>query len=89
MRNDVHSPLQAELLAALFGIKMAREKNFLSVLLEMDSKVAVIEISKKSNTSCPWGSIIVDICSYFNGNWIILSHMYQEGRISLHIILLS
>ena len=80
MRNEVHSPLQEKLLAALFGIKMAKEKNFQSVLIKMDSKVAVTEISKKSDTLCPWGSIIADICSYFSGNLDYSVSYVPRGR---------
>ena len=43
-RRDVQSPLQAKLLAVLFGMEIAREHNFQAVYLEMDSKLTAIEI---------------------------------------------
>ena len=51
------------MLAALFGIEIARENNFQSVYLELDSKLDATEILKGSATFCSWGCIIADICS--------------------------
>ena len=42
------SPLQAELLAICFGLRLPRSYNFISVLIESDSLLAVNEIFKQS-----------------------------------------
>ena len=47
---DVESPLQAELMAIVFGLHMAKERNFRRVQLESDSLIAITEILKKNET---------------------------------------
>ncbi|XWS63095.1 hypothetical protein CRYUN_Cryun06bG0067100 [Craigia yunnanensis] len=63
-RRDVYSPLQAELLAILFGLEKATENGYKNVQVESDSLLVVKEIEKGSNSSCEWGCIVNDICNY-------------------------
>ena len=62
-KNDILSPLHAELLAILYALQLAKIYDFKKVELETDSMVAVNEISKRSSSFCTWGSIISDICN--------------------------
>ena len=62
--KGIQSPLQAELLAILYGLKLASENGFQSILVETDSRIAMSEITKNSSSFCSWGSIISDILMY-------------------------
>ena len=59
--NGIQSPIQAELLAILYGLKLARENGFQLILVETDSSLAASEITKKSCSFYTWGSTITDI----------------------------
>ena len=50
-------------MALLYGLQVAREKDFHSIQLETDSSITVNEISKGSSSLCAWGSTISDICN--------------------------
>ena len=63
-RKEIQTPLQAELLALLFGLEIAIDKGYKNILLETDSLIAVTEIEKGFLSLCEWGNIIFDIC-YF------------------------
>ncbi|XWS36354.1 hypothetical protein CRYUN_Cryun20dG0078000 [Craigia yunnanensis] len=62
-RKAVQNPLQAELLAILFGLEMSLEQGFTCIQVESDSLVAVQEIRKRSDSLCKWGSLIADVCA--------------------------
>ena len=77
-KRDVQSPLQAELLAVLFGIEIAKDHNFQALYLEMDSKFAATEILKGSATLCTWdaSSLIFAVC--LRSLRVTLLNLYQE-----------
>ena len=50
--NGIQSPLQAELLAIPYGLKLARENGFQWILVEIDSSIVVFEITKRSSSFC-------------------------------------
>ena len=58
--NNVDSALHAEFKAILFGLTKASKFQFLSVLLESDSLIAIKEI-KKQISFCEWEGIISDV----------------------------
>ena len=59
--GNVESPLQAELMAIAFGLQLAKEHSFTSIIVESDSLLAIHEIEKHHNSFCLWESIISDI----------------------------
>ena len=63
--GNIKSPLQAERKAILFGLQVAREMDYKSIIVETDCLIAVQEISKKQHSLCEWNSIIVDIVELF------------------------
>ena len=56
--KGIQSPLQAELLAILYGLKLASENGFQAILVETDSRIAISEITKNYSSFCSWRSII-------------------------------
>ena len=80
---DVESPLQAELMAIVFGLHMAKERNFRRVQLESDSLIAVTEILKKNETLCEWDGIISDILDLsLDFESCSFSHVYRVAKCS-------
>ena len=63
-RKAVHSPLQAKLLALLFGLEIARNKGYKTLQIETNSLLAFREIEKGFLPSCEWGNIVWDICNF-------------------------
>ena len=63
-RKEVQTPLQAELLAILFGLEIALDKGYKNILLETNSLIAVNEIEKGFLSLCERGNIVFDICFY-------------------------
>ena len=59
--GNVNSPLQAELMAIVFGLQLAKEHSFPSILVESDSLLAIQEIAKHNDSFCQWANIISDI----------------------------
>ena len=59
--EDVDSPLQAELMAILFGLQVTSEQEFKEILVESDCLLAVQEILRRQDSLCEWGSILMDI----------------------------
>ena len=59
IRKEVQSPLQAELLALLFGLETALEKGYKKILMETDSLLTVNEIEKGYLSYCEWGTLYV------------------------------
>ena len=59
-RKGVQMPLQAELLAMLFGWEIALDKGYKNILLETDSLIAVNEIEKGFLSLCERGNIVFD-----------------------------
>ena len=59
--GNVNSPLQAELMAIAFGLQLAKEHSFPSILVESDSLLAIQEIAKHNDSFCQWANIIFDI----------------------------
>ena len=59
--KGIYLPLQAELNAILFGLRVVQDLNIKELLVETDSLIAVNEILKKEGFFCEWESIIVDI----------------------------
>ena len=51
-RKEVQTPLQAELLAILFGLEIALDKGYKNILLETDSLIVVNEIEKGFLSLC-------------------------------------
>ena len=49
-------------MAILYGPTFAKEKELFSIVVEIDSSLAVSEMSKNSCSFCTWGNIISDIC---------------------------
>ena len=60
-KKEIHSPLLAELLAILYALQLAKIYDFKKLEVEIDSMVAVNEISKRSSSFCTQGSIIFGI----------------------------
>ncbi|XWS59017.1 hypothetical protein CRYUN_Cryun08bG0084800 [Craigia yunnanensis] len=54
-RRGIQSPLQTELLAILYGLELALEKDFLTIQIESDSSLAISEISKNNFSFCSGG----------------------------------
>ncbi|XWS30930.1 hypothetical protein CRYUN_Cryun23aG0033500 [Craigia yunnanensis] len=50
--------LQAKLQAILFGLKIAWENSYISIVVESDSLLAIREINKKQDSFCEWGGLI-------------------------------
>lgn len=59
--TKVDLPLHSEIKTILFGLEIARNNSFLSLIVESDSLIAVQEISKKQVSYCERESLILDI----------------------------
>ncbi|XWS16948.1 hypothetical protein CRYUN_Cryun33cG0025600 [Craigia yunnanensis] len=54
--EGIMSSFQAEILAILFGLQVANEKDFMDIQVESDCLVAINEISRKQESLSEWGS---------------------------------
>ncbi|XWS24067.1 hypothetical protein CRYUN_Cryun28dG0069200 [Craigia yunnanensis] len=61
-RLNVFSPLQAELVAIMFGLEIARVHGLEDIQIETDSLLAVQEIQKGYASACECDGIICYIC---------------------------
>ena len=59
--DQVYSPLQAELLAILFGLEEIAGFTSQDVEVESDSLLAISEVKNINNSSCEWEGISMDI----------------------------
>ena len=62
--DSIKSPLHAEIKVILFGLKVALENSFLSLMVENDSLLAIQEILKQPGSFCVWEGIISDIIDH-------------------------
>ncbi|XWS26669.1 hypothetical protein CRYUN_Cryun26dG0050300 [Craigia yunnanensis] len=59
--EGITSSFQAEILAILFGLQVANEKDFMDIQVESDCLGAINEISRKQESLSEWGSYLLDI----------------------------
>ena len=59
--ENINSPLHAEIKVILFGLQVARNCLYQSLIIESNSILAINEISNKPITYCEWENIISDI----------------------------
>ena len=59
--EGVVSPLQAEIMAILFGLQVVCEMDYKELLEESDCWIAIQKISKRRDSLREWGCFIMDI----------------------------
>ncbi|XWS28183.1 hypothetical protein CRYUN_Cryun25bG0043700 [Craigia yunnanensis] len=59
--GNIVSALHAKLFAISFGLKIAWDNSFPSIMVESDSLLAIQEVTKHQEPFCEWGSLISDI----------------------------
>ncbi|XWS68772.1 hypothetical protein CRYUN_Cryun04dG0121000 [Craigia yunnanensis] len=82
---EIDSPLHAELRAILFGLEVAINNSYLSILIESDSLVAVQEVRKQQEIFCMWEGIISHIGDLSrDGTACSLIHVRRSGNELAH-----
>ncbi|XVF86490.1 hypothetical protein PTKIN_Ptkin18bG0044900 [Pterospermum kingtungense] len=62
--HGIHTPLQAKMMAILFGLQLVHREGLLVHNVESDSLVAISELKKGSSTSSKWLNILLDVDYY-------------------------